>query len=50
MKREDLLLRRDEKSGTKGEGRVPMVVTFSSFLPDIRAIMRKNRQYSEQIR
>ena len=43
MKREDLLLRRDKKSGMRGEGRVPMVVTFSSFLPDIRAIMRKNR-------
>ena len=42
MEREALLDRRG-KNCKKGESRVPMVVTFSSFLPDIRAIIRKNR-------
>ena len=42
MRREALLVRRGEIR-TSEESRVPMVVTFSSFLPDVTAIMRKNR-------
>ena len=43
MERADLLGRTGRRKGKKEDGRVPMVVTFSSFLPDIRAIMRENR-------
>ena len=39
--REGLLAGR--KSKRKSSDRVPMVLTFSSFLPDVRAIMKKNR-------
>ena len=41
MERGGLLVSRDSKQ--KGTVRVPMVLTFSSFLPDVRAIMKKNR-------
>ena len=41
IEREKLLVVNDGKS--KVSDRVPMVLTFSSFLPDIRAVMRKNR-------
>ena len=43
MKRENLLGRTGKNSSGAAEGRVPMVVTYSCFLPDIRAIIRKNR-------
>lgn len=42
MGREMLLVNRG-KTGKDKEGRVPMVITFSSFLPDVRAIIRNNR-------
>ena len=42
MKREALLTTKDGTRTREGS-RVPMVVTFSSFLPDIRGILKKNR-------
>ena len=33
----------------KGTDRVPMVLTFSSFLPDLRDIMKKNRYILKKI-
>ena len=44
MKRDDLLNGKRETQTKNREGRVPMVVTYSSFLPDIRAILQKNRR------
>ena len=41
MGREDLLGRRGRKSSIKEGDRVPMVITYSGFLPDIRAIMKR---------
>ena len=43
MERADLLGKVAKIKGEREEARVPMVVTFSSFLPDIRAIIRNNR-------
>ena len=43
MKRHDLLNGKSSRRGNSEDGRVPMVVTFSSFLPDIRKILQKNR-------
>ena len=39
--RDGLLVGRNSRQ--KGADRVPMVLTFSIFLPDVRAIMKKNR-------
>lgn len=43
MGREEILGRRSKKRSVKEGERVPMVITYSGFLPDIRAIMKKNR-------
>ena len=52
-RKDNLFERRRKKDKKCDEGRVPMVLTFSSFLPDISAIMRKNRSMlhrSEKLR
>ena len=41
VERVDLLGRVDKARGEREEGRVPMMVTFGNFLPDLRAIIRK---------
>ena len=49
MERTDLLGIVDKSKGEREEGRVPMVVALSSFLTDIRAIIRKNRYILKKI-
>ena len=44
MKRDDLLNGRRATQTKNGEGRVSMVVTYSSFLPDIITILQTNRR------
>ena len=44
MKRDDLLNGRRETQTKNGEVRVPMFITYSCFLTDIRAIIQKTRR------
>ena len=43
MKREDLLSGKGQTRRSKEQDRVPLVVTYSSYLPNIREIMHSNR-------
>ena len=52
MERGTLLTRKD-RDGNIGEDRVPLVATYSSFLPDIRSILQRSRhilQRSEKLK